>query len=198
MDGPDGKVDHAELKIGNSHIMLADENPSMGQGSHQRGHDRRKSGEPLCLPSRRGRVVERAAAEGAKILKPVEDQFSGDRSVPAGSVRTSWGVATHRGRLAPKELEERMKNTIRKRRRFACEARGGTAMPRPRLALLPDPRVRHRVQHIRQEVHGHIRQPNRQDAALHQEIIAGGDGVDGEAADAGPGEDLFGDDGAGE
>ncbi len=32
MNGPDGKVGHAELKIGNSHIMLADENPSMGQG----------------------------------------------------------------------------------------------------------------------------------------------------------------------
>src|ERR1700737_4752231 len=32
MNGPDGKVGHAELKIGNSHVMLADENPSMGQG----------------------------------------------------------------------------------------------------------------------------------------------------------------------
>src|ERR1700733_5311393 len=32
MNGPDGKVGHAELKIGDSHIMLADENPSMGEG----------------------------------------------------------------------------------------------------------------------------------------------------------------------
>ena len=32
MNGPDGKVGHAELKIGNSHVMLADENPSMGEG----------------------------------------------------------------------------------------------------------------------------------------------------------------------
>ena len=51
MNGPDGKVGHAELKIGNSHIMLADENPSMGSGAHQRGHDRRQPGEPLCVPS---------------------------------------------------------------------------------------------------------------------------------------------------
>ena len=81
MNGPDGKVGHAELKIGNSHIMLADENPSMGAGTHQRRHDRRESGEPLHIPSgRRYRSLQRAVAEGAKILKPVEDQFYGDRS----------------------------------------------------------------------------------------------------------------------
>jgi PhnB protein len=56
------------------------------------------------------RVVERAAAEGAKILKPVEDQFYGDRSGflqdPFGHL---WGVATHVEDVAPKELEERAK-----------------------------------------------------------------------------------------
>jgi PhnB protein len=55
-------------------------------------------------------VVKRAAAEGGKILKPVEDQFYGDRSGfiqdPFGHL---WGVATHVEDVSPKELEERMK-----------------------------------------------------------------------------------------
>jgi PhnB protein len=110
MDGPDGKVGHAELKIGNSHIMLADENPSMGQG-HTSAATIGASPVSLYvyLPDV-DRVVERAAAEGAKILKPVEDQFYGDRSGflqdPFGHL---WGVATHVEDVAPKELEERAK-----------------------------------------------------------------------------------------
>ena len=110
MDAPDGKVGHAELKIGNSHIMLADENPSMGQG-HTSAATIGASPVSLYvyLPDV-DRVVERAAAEGAKILKPVEDQFYGDRSGflqdPFGHL---WGVATHVEDVAPKELEERAK-----------------------------------------------------------------------------------------
>jgi PhnB protein len=54
------------------------------------------------------RVVERAAAAGAKIIKPVQDQFYGDRSGfiedPFGHL---WGVATHVEDVAPQELEER-------------------------------------------------------------------------------------------
>ena len=73
MNGPDGKVGHAELKIGDSHIMLADENPSMGQG-HTSAATIGASPVSLYvyLPDV-DRVVERAAAEGAKILKPVQD-----------------------------------------------------------------------------------------------------------------------------
>src|SRR5260370_40746182 len=56
---------------------------------------------------------------------------------------------------------------------------------------LPDPRIRHRIQHVCQKVHRDIRQSNRQDAALDQIVIAVRDGLDGEAADAGPGEDSF-------
>jgi PhnB protein len=58
-------------------------------------------------------VVKRAAAEGAKILKPVENQFYGDRSGflqdPFGHL---WGVATHVEDVSPKELEERMKKVV--------------------------------------------------------------------------------------
>jgi PhnB protein len=113
MNGPDGKVGHAELKIGNSQIMLADENPSMGQG-HTSAATIGASPVSLYvyLPDV-DRVVERAAAEGAKILKPVQDQFYGDRSGfiqdPFGHL---WGVATHVEDVAPKDMEERAKKAM--------------------------------------------------------------------------------------
>jgi PhnB protein len=110
MNGPDGKVGHAEIKIGNSHIMLADENPAMGEG-HTAASTLGQSPVSLYvyLPDV-DQVVQKAAAEGAKILKPVQDQFYGDRN---GFLRDPfghfWGVATHVEDVAPKELEERMK-----------------------------------------------------------------------------------------
>jgi PhnB protein len=110
MNGPDGKVGHAELKIGNSRIMLADENPSMGQG-HASASTIGTSPVSLYvyLPDA-DRVIRQAVVEGAKILKPVEDQFYGDRSGfiqdPFGHF---WSVATHVEDVSPKELEERRK-----------------------------------------------------------------------------------------
>jgi PhnB protein len=108
MAQPDGRIGHAELKIGNSHIMLADEFPEM----EHRG--------PLSLGSSPvsmllyvedvDKIVERAVAAGAKILKPVQDQFYGDRSGfiqdPFGHL---WGVATHKEDVSPQEMKERMK-----------------------------------------------------------------------------------------
>ena len=109
MNGPDGKVGHAELKIGNSHIMLADENPAMGQG-HTSATTIGQSPVSLYvyLPDV-DTVVKRAAAEGGKILKPVEDQFYGDRSGtledPFGH---GWTIATHKEDVTPEEMEKRM------------------------------------------------------------------------------------------
>jgi PhnB protein len=110
MDGPDGKVGHAELQIGDSHIMLADENPGMGAGHASAATI---GGSPvslyLYLPDVDA-VVDRAVAAGAKILKPVQDQFYGDRSGfiqdPFGHL---WGVATHVEDVSPEEMEERAK-----------------------------------------------------------------------------------------
>ena len=108
MDRPDGQVAHAELKIGDSIIMLADENPEMGAiGATTIGNS------PVSLyvylPDV-DRVVEKAKAEGATILKPVQDQFYGDRSGflqdPFGH---RWGIATHVEEVSPQELKERMK-----------------------------------------------------------------------------------------
>ena len=92
MNGPDGKVGHAELKIGNSHIMLADENPSMGQG-HTSAATIGASPVSLYvyLPDV-DRVVERASCRGR------ENPEAGARPVlrrplrlHSRSVRTSVG-----------------------------------------------------------------------------------------------------------
>jgi PhnB protein len=110
MNGPDGRIGHAELSIGGSHIMLADEHPEMGHQS------------PLTLGNSPVSVlvyvedvdatVGRAVADGAKILKPVADQFYGDRmgfiQDPFGH---RWGVATHKEDLSEEEMRERAKKT---------------------------------------------------------------------------------------
>jgi len=111
MDGPDGKVGHAEVQIGNSRIMLADENTAMGNRSAET-----IGGSPVSLyiymPDSDA-VVEKAAAKGAKVLKPVQDQFYGDRSGffqdPFGHL---WGVATHKEDVSPQEMEERAKKAM--------------------------------------------------------------------------------------
>jgi PhnB protein len=98
MNGPEGKIGHAELKIGNSHIMLA------------------VGGSPVSLyvylPDV-DKAVERATAAGGKILKPVEDQFYGDRSGfiqdPFGHL---WGIATHVEDVSAEEMKERMKKLM--------------------------------------------------------------------------------------
>jgi PhnB protein len=113
MAGPDGKIGHAELQIGDSRIMLADEHPNMGTGHASAAT---MGGSPvsilLYIPDV-DRVVERAVAAGAKILKPVQDQFYGDRSGfiqdPFGHI---WGVATHIEDVSPEEMEERVKKAM--------------------------------------------------------------------------------------
>jgi PhnB protein len=113
MNGPDGKVGHAELKIGNSHIMLADENPSMGEGHASAAT---VGGSPVSLyvylPDVDS-VVKRATDDGAKLLKPVQDQFYGDRN---GFIRDPfghlWGIATHVEDVSPQDMQERMKKMM--------------------------------------------------------------------------------------
>jgi PhnB protein len=111
MDCPEGRVGHAELQIGDSRIMLADENPAMGNRSAES-----IGASPVSLyvylPDC-DKVVAEAVAEGAKILKPVQDQFYGDRSGfiqdPFGHL---WGIATHKEDVSPKEMAERMKKLM--------------------------------------------------------------------------------------
>jgi PhnB protein len=106
MAGPSGKVGHAELQIGSSRIMLADEHPEMGFRSPQT-----IGGTPvtihLYVPDV-DEVVKRAVAAGATLTRPVKDEFYGDRSGgltdPFGH---SWHVSTHTEDLTPEEIMAR-------------------------------------------------------------------------------------------
>jgi PhnB protein len=106
MEGPDGRVGHAEIKVGDSHVMLADEHPEMGaRGPQSFG------GSPVSLMLYVEDVdatVERAVEAGAKLKRPVADQFYGDRTGgiedPFGHV---WYVATHVEDVPPEELQKR-------------------------------------------------------------------------------------------
>jgi PhnB protein len=112
MDGPGGTVGHAELQVGDSRFMLADENPQMGNRSAES-----IGGSPVSLyvymPDV-DKVVGKAVAGGAKILKPVADQFYGDRTGflqdPFGHL---WGIATHIEDVSPAEMKERMKKMMK-------------------------------------------------------------------------------------
>lgn len=113
MPAPDGKIGHAELQIGDSVIMLSDEYPEMGAlGPKAIG------GTPVNLSvyvEDVDGVFDRAVKAGAKSLRPVENQFYGDRSGqfqdPFGH---RWSVATHIEDVPPEEMAKR-----------AAEAMGG-------------------------------------------------------------------------
>ena len=106
MEGPGGKVGHAELEIGNSVIMLADEAPEMdARGPKTVG------GTPVSLHvyvEDADSVFERAIEAGAEALRPLEDKFYGDRS---GSFEDPfghhWHVATHVEDVPPDEMSKR-------------------------------------------------------------------------------------------
>jgi PhnB protein len=113
VDGPDGKIGHAELKIGDSIIMLSDEMP---QGNCR---------SPLALGGTAvniflyvkdvDEVFKRAVAAGAKIAMPLNDMFWGDRfgqvMDPFGH---SWSLATHKEDVLPEELQKRAKAAMAK------------------------------------------------------------------------------------
>jgi PhnB protein len=108
MPAPGGKIGHAEIKIGNSPIMLADEFPEMGYQS-----PRTLGGSPVSLMiyvEDVDSVFAQAIAAGGKEQRPVKDQFYGDRSGtledPFGHV---WHIATHKEDVTPDEMERRMK-----------------------------------------------------------------------------------------
>ena len=112
VDAPGGKVGHAEIQIGNSRIMMADEHPDMGfLGPESIG------GSPVSICLYVENVDEMFAASiaaGAKELKPVKDQFYGDRSGtlkdPYGHV---WTIATHTEDLTEEELSRRAEEAMK-------------------------------------------------------------------------------------
>lgn len=105
---PDGKVGHAEIKIGDSIIMLADEFPQMGYNGPQS-----IGGSPVSLMiyvEDVDAVFERAVTSGGKVKEQLQDKFYGDRTGtlvdPFGHI---WHIATHKEDLSMEEMERRAK-----------------------------------------------------------------------------------------
>jgi PhnB protein len=106
LGGPDGKVGHAELEIGDSLIMLADEHPAMGALAPPT-----VGGTPVGLHlylEDVDAVAAKAVAAGATLKRPVENQFYGDRLGslidPFGHL---WHISTHVEDVSPEEIARR-------------------------------------------------------------------------------------------
>ncbi len=103
---PTGDIGHAELRIGDSNIMLAD---SCDEGAFR--NPRSLSGSSVGLHvyvENVDKLFAQAIDAGAKVIKPVHDQFYGDRSGmledPFGHI---WILATHKEDLSPEEISKR-------------------------------------------------------------------------------------------
>ncbi|SIO11450.1 PhnB protein [Parasphingorhabdus marina DSM 22363] len=101
------KIGHADLLIGDSHIMLADEFPDMDKlGPNKRGGG---TCSLMIYVENSDAAFDQAVAAGATAVRPVEDQFFGDRS---GWVKDpfghEWTLSTHIEDVSPEELNRRM------------------------------------------------------------------------------------------
>src|SRR5262245_8694450 len=114
MEGPGGSIAHAEIKIGDSFIMLGEENPQQGFKSPSS-----LGGSPVGIMLYVADVDARfskAIAAGGKVSRPVVDQFYGDRSGtlvdPFGHI---WTIGTQVEDVAPEEMKRRMAAEVKKR-----------------------------------------------------------------------------------
>ena len=104
---PNGRVGHAEIKVGDSHVMMADEHPEMGFRSPNSTGNTPVS--LLIYTDDCDKMFNAAVAAGAKTLKPMADQFYGDRmgtlQDPFGHV---WTIGTHIEDVSLDEVKRRM------------------------------------------------------------------------------------------
>ena len=105
MPGPDGKIGHAEIQIGDSRVMLADEFPGMSCAPTPGAMN---PGSLFLYMENVDATFERAVAAGAKVDMPLTNQFWGDRygkvTDPFGH---QWGLAQHIEDVAPDEMMRR-------------------------------------------------------------------------------------------
>lgn len=106
MPAPGGRIGHAELQIGSSRIMMADEHPEIGAlGPETRGG---ATSSLVLYVEDVDAVFDRAVKAGAKVDRPVTNQFYGDRTGsltdPFGHV---WHISTHVEDVSPDEMERR-------------------------------------------------------------------------------------------
>jgi PhnB protein len=108
MKGPDGKIGHAELVIGDSIVMLADEFPEYGSLSPLSTGG---SGMGLHIYVEDvDSAFDRAVKAGAKVDMPVSDMFWGDRyGKLADPFGHKWSIATHKADFTAEEMEQGMK-----------------------------------------------------------------------------------------
>lgn len=103
---PQGKVGHAEIRIGDSAIMLSDEFPDMGANSPQA-----IGGSSVMIHlyvENVDALVDRAVKAGGKLERPVADQFYGDRGgMVVDPFGHKWWIATHVEDVPPEEIEKR-------------------------------------------------------------------------------------------
>jgi len=104
---PDGKIAHAEMKIGDGIFMLADESPEQGYKSPDA-----LGGTPVSMMFYVADVdtlFARATAAGAAVKQPLRDQFYGDRNATiADPFGHTWTIATHVEDVSPEEMQRRM------------------------------------------------------------------------------------------
>jgi PhnB protein len=105
MPGPDGKVMHAELQIGDSRLMLAEECPGQSKSPQTLGGT-------ACnihlYVEDADQLFNRAVSAGAQVRFPVTDMFWGDRyGKLADPFGHEWGIATHQEEVAPEEMANR-------------------------------------------------------------------------------------------
>jgi PhnB protein len=123
MVGPNGKIGHAELKIGDSMLMLSDEMPGAETRSPQTLHGTTTN---IFLYVRDvDESYKKAVAAGCQATQPVTDMFWGDRfgklTDPFGY---TWSMATHKEDVAPEEMEKRAQAAMAK---MAGQHKTGTA-----------------------------------------------------------------------
>lgn len=106
MPTPEGKIGHCELQIGDSKIMMADEFPGMGATAPREGDG--KSFSLLIYVNDVDFMFKRAIEAGAKVLRPLKDEFYGDRmgtlQDPFGHI---WNLGMQVERVSPEELQRR-------------------------------------------------------------------------------------------
>ena len=105
---PDGdRIAHAEIVMGGSHVMIADEQPSLNFVAPQA--DGPSSVGIMLYTTDVDAAVERAVAEGSRVERPVADQFYGDRlGTIVDPYGHRWYVATHKEDVTPAEMRKRM------------------------------------------------------------------------------------------
>jgi PhnB protein len=107
MPMPDGRLAHAEIKVGDSIIMFADEAPEHGATSPETIGG--VAGSLMLYVNEVDAVFKQALAAGATEIQPVTDKFYGDRS---GMLKDPfghhWTIATHTEDLTPEEIQRRM------------------------------------------------------------------------------------------